>query len=211
MKSASRPGNHDAYLRDSWPSAISAWGEYMSGEALDTKPVPVRAPHRRYCGRRPAPVPCPTAPTLASDASSSRRPQLYRPHPEDARRRRLLPCGDDPPPATTWRPDTRARGLYGAKLFRKAIAENGAELILRGHTHKSSIFAIPGSHRATYPVIGVAAAGAAQSEDGGEDPGPLQPVQDRAPRHGLELHHARIWLSAPQHRYCAEAKPGESY
>ena len=60
-------------------------------------------------------------------------------------------------------------GLYGAKRFRQAVAENGAELVLHGHTHKSSIFAIPGL-TGDAPVIGVAAAGAAQSEDGGEDP-----------------------------------------
>jgi hypothetical protein len=60
-------------------------------------------------------------------------------------------------------------GLYGAKHFRAAVAAQGAELVLHGHTHKSSIFAIPGL-TGDVPVIGVAAAGSAQSEDGGEDP-----------------------------------------
>ena len=60
-------------------------------------------------------------------------------------------------------------GLRGSKLFRAAVAENGAELVLHGHTHKSTIYAIPGK-LGDVPVVGVAAAGAAQSEDGGEDP-----------------------------------------
>ena len=60
-------------------------------------------------------------------------------------------------------------GLHGAKRLRQVVAECGAELILHGHTHKSTIYAIPGL-TGDVPVIGVAAAGAAQSEDGGEDP-----------------------------------------
>ena len=60
-------------------------------------------------------------------------------------------------------------GLYGARDFRRVIAENGAELILHGHTHQSSIYAIPGPH-GDVPVVGVAAAGAAQNDSGGHDP-----------------------------------------
>ena len=60
-------------------------------------------------------------------------------------------------------------GLYGAKLFRKAVADHGAELILHGHTHQSSIYAIPGP-TGDVPVVGVAAAGAAQGDTGGHDP-----------------------------------------
>jgi 3',5'-cyclic AMP phosphodiesterase CpdA len=60
-------------------------------------------------------------------------------------------------------------GLYGARKFREVVAEHGAELILHGHTHQSSIFAIPGK-TGDVPVVGVAAAGAAQSERGGDDP-----------------------------------------
>ena len=49
------------------------------------------------------------------------------------------------------------------------FAEAGAELVLHGHTHKSSIYAIPGP-KGDVPVVGVAAAGAAQAETGGHDP-----------------------------------------
>jgi 3',5'-cyclic AMP phosphodiesterase CpdA len=52
-------------------------------------------------------------------------------------------------------------GLKGHKLFRQVIAEHGAELILHGHTHRSSIHSIPGKDREV-PVVGVAAASAAQ-------------------------------------------------
>ena len=60
-------------------------------------------------------------------------------------------------------------GLHGARNFRRAVAENGAELILHGHTHKSTIYAIPGPDH-DVPVVGVAAAGAAQGDTGKHDP-----------------------------------------
>lgn len=50
-------------------------------------------------------------------------------------------------------------GLWGSKLFRKVIREHGAEIILHGHTHRSSMHSIDGPD-AEVPVIGVAAAGA---------------------------------------------------
>ncbi len=43
-------------------------------------------------------------------------------------------------------------GLYGAKAFRRVVAEQGAELVLHGHTHQSSIYAIPGP-RGDVPVV----------------------------------------------------------
>lgn len=60
-------------------------------------------------------------------------------------------------------------GLWGARNFRRAVAEAGAELVLHGHTHKSTIYAIPGPH-GDVPVVGVAAAGTAQDDTGGHDP-----------------------------------------
>ncbi len=93
-------------------------------------------------------------------------------------------------------------GLYGAKLFRKVIAEHGAELILHGHTHKSSIYAIPGPH-GDVPVIGVAAASAAQGASDGHDPARYNLFNIQRLRHGLAVHAARIWLPAPLDRYSA--------
>src|SRR5205814_562890 len=60
-------------------------------------------------------------------------------------------------------------GLWGGKLFRDVIRGAGAEMILHGHTHRSTIHAIPGP-RADVPVIGVAAAGAAQGARATDDP-----------------------------------------
>ena len=161
------PGNHDAYVRPSFDFNNERWGAYMSGETLDA----AQFPFVRRIG------------DVAIIACSSAVPSgpffaLGRFEQDQADRlaRILKMLGE----AGYFRiimihhpPNLEARhprlGLYGAKLFRAAVATHGAELILHGHTHKSSIFAIPGL-TGDVPVVGVAAAGAAQSEDGGEDP-----------------------------------------
>jgi 3',5'-cyclic AMP phosphodiesterase CpdA len=161
------PGNHDAYLKPSFGYNNARWGEYMRGEALDE----AQFPFVRRVGDV-AIITCsssvPSAPTFAIGRFGKE---------QAARLGRILKLMGD---AGYFRvvlihhpPNLEARsfrlGLYGAKLFRDEIAKYGAELILHGHTHKSTIFAIPGL-KGDVPVIGVAAAGAAQSADGGEDP-----------------------------------------
>ncbi len=161
------PGNHDAYVKSSFGYNNRRWGAYMSGETVDA----AQFPFVRRIGDV-AIITCssavPSAPTLAigrfeqdqadrlarilrmlGDAGYFRVIMIHHPPNLEARHPRL--------------------GLYGAKLFRQAVAQHGAELVLHGHTHKSSIFAIPGN-TGDVPVIGVAAAAAAQAEDGGEDP-----------------------------------------
>ena len=161
------PGNHDAYVRPSFGYNNARWGEYMSGEAVDAN----QFPFVRRIGDV-AVIACssavPSAPMFAigrfeqdqadrlarilellGDAGYFRIIMIHHPPNLEARHPRL--------------------GLYGAKRFRDAVARHGAELVLHGHTHKSSIFAIPGL-TGDVPVVGVAAAGAAQSEAASEDP-----------------------------------------
>jgi 3',5'-cyclic AMP phosphodiesterase CpdA len=161
------PGNHDAYLRHSLDINNARWGAYMSGETLDDE----QFPFVRRLGDV-AIISCssavPTAPTLAygrfDQAQANRLARILK-MLGDAGYFRIILI-HHPPNLEARHPRL---GLYGAKLFRKTVAEQGAELILHGHTHKSSIFAIPGV-AGDVPVIGVAAAGAAQAEDGGVDP-----------------------------------------
>jgi 3',5'-cyclic AMP phosphodiesterase CpdA len=161
------PGNHDAYLSTSLAYNNARWGQYMSGETVDA----AQFPFVRRVGEV-AIISCssavPSGPAFAigrfeqdqadrlarilkmmGEAGYFRVVMIHHPPNLEARHVRL--------------------GLYGAKHFRAAVAAQGAELVLHGHTHKSSIFAIPGL-TGDVPVIGVAAAGSAQSEDGGEDP-----------------------------------------
>ena len=50
-------------------------------------------------------------------------------------------------------------GLGGADLFRHAIADAGAELVLHGHLHRTEIGALPGP-KGDVPLLGIAAASA---------------------------------------------------
>lgn len=162
------PGNHDAYLKPSLGHNSARWGGYMQGESIGG----AQFPFLRRVGNELAVISCSSSVPSAIGFAIGRFEQ------DQANRlaRMLKLMGD----AGYFRvvlihhpPNLEARhprlGLYGAKLFRQVIAEHGAELILHGHTHRSTIFAIPGPE-GDVPVIGVAAAGAAQAEDGGEDP-----------------------------------------
>ena len=161
------PGNHDAYVRPSFGYNNARWGDYMSGEALDAAQFPfvrrigdvalivcssaVPSPPFFAIGRFEQDQADRLARILEllGDAGYFRIIMIHHPPNLEARHPRL--------------------GLYGAKRFRDAVARHGAELVLHGHTHKSSIFAIPGL-TGDVPVVGVAAAGAAQSEAASEDP-----------------------------------------
>jgi len=161
------PGNHDSYVKPTFEFNSERWGDYMRGETMGAE----QFPFVRRVGDV-AIISCtssvPSAPFMAigrfeqdqadrlgrvlklmGEAGYFRVVLIHHPPNLEARHPRL--------------------GLYGAKRFRQVVAEHGAELVLHGHTHKSTIFAIPGK-AGDVPVIGVAAAGAAQREDGGEDP-----------------------------------------
>ncbi len=161
------PGNHDSYVKDSFYWNDARWGDYMRGEAVDA----AQFPFVRRIGEV-AVISC------SSSVVSGPGLAIGRFEPDQAERlgRILRLMGDagyfrviliHHPPNVELR--SARLGLRGAKLFREQVAAHGAELILHGHTHKSSIFAIPGL-TGDVPVVGVAAAGAAQGEDGGADP-----------------------------------------
>ena len=161
------PGNHDAYLKETFGYNSARWGEYMRGETIDT----AQFPFVRRVGDL-AIITCssaaPSAPFFAigrfEQDQADRLGRILKLMGEGGYFRVVL---------IHHPPNLEARharlGLRGAKLFRDQIAQHGAELILHGHTHKSTIYAVPGLN-GDVPVVGVAAAGAAQSEDGGEDP-----------------------------------------
>ena len=161
------PGNHDAYIRGQLEKALKRWGGYATGERLGAEPFPFV----RRVGEV-AVISCssavPTGPWIAAGRFDVAQAERLR------RCLQLLGEGGyfrvvlihHPPNQELFKPRL---GLYGARLFRQAVAEAGAELVLHGHTHQSSIYAIPGP-AGDVPVVGVAAAGAAPAETGGHDP-----------------------------------------
>jgi len=161
------PGNHDAYLPGTLARACASWQGYISGETMDDGIFPFV--------RRIGEV------AVVSCSSAIATPPFFSAGDFDpgqagrlARMLRLLGDADyfrvvmihHPPTveAENWR-----TGLRGAKLFRDVVAEAGAEIVLHGHTHRSTIHAIPG-RSGDVPVIGVAAAGTAQSPEPSDDP-----------------------------------------
>ena len=161
------PGNHDAYLRDTLRRAYAVWGGYMTGETLDGQPFP----YVRRVGNI-AVIACSSAvatpPWVAAghfDAGQARRLSTFL---EQLGREALFRVVliHHPPTIEDW---GYRKGLWGGERFRKVVAEAGAELVLHGHTHRSTRRSIPGPNGAI-PVIGVAAAGTAIIDDNHGDP-----------------------------------------
>lgn len=161
------PGNHDAYVKGALDKALMAYGPYMSGETLDGNPFPfvrrignvaliclssaIATPPFVAAGKLGADQIARMAKLLhlLGEAGYFRVVLIHHPPSEDLAA-------------------SRRKGLWDAADFRKAVAEHGAELILHGHYHISSVNAIAGPEREV-PVIGVAAASAAP--EGHDAPG----------------------------------------
>jgi hypothetical protein len=98
-----------------------------------------------------ATAPCPPCPGWPRAASIASRPPGSR-NASTARRRRLFPRRHDPPSAEPGSRRIRAMACTARAISAAAVADAGAELILHGHSHKSTIYAIPGKDRmATCP------------------------------------------------------------
>jgi len=153
------PGNHDAYVPGALSEAQACWGPYLQGETLEGQAFPFV---RRI--DEVAIISCSSAVPMPPFVAAGRFDDK-----QAARLARMLKLLGDagyfrvvlihhPPNAELQHPSF---GLRGHRLFRQAVATHGAEMILHGHTHRSSIHHIPGKTKEV-PVIGVAAASAAQ-------------------------------------------------
>ena len=149
------PGNHDAYLPGAIRRFTEAWAPWMSGDDGDKAGFPfvrVREPVA-LIGVSSAVA---TAPLMATgrigetqaDALAETLDALGR---DDLFRVVLI---HHPPIAgsTPWH-----KRLIGGSLFRGAVASGGAELVLHGHNHVTSVAAIPGRD-GPIPVVGATSA-----------------------------------------------------
>ena len=161
------PGNHDAYVPGQLEKALERWDGYVLGETIDEN----QFPFVRRVGEV-AVIVCnsavPTLPWMASgyfDAGQQTRLTRCLQLLGDAGYFRVIMI-HHPPNQEAGHPRF---GLHGARRFREAVAKAGAELVLHGHSHRSTIYAIPGRDH-DVPVVGVAAAGTAQADSGTHDP-----------------------------------------
>ena len=161
------PGNHDAYLSGAIPGFEAAWRSFMTGD--DDAGGPVRFPFVRRRG----PVAIVGVSTAIATAPLMATGRIRRDQAA-ALAARLADLGREglfrvvlihhPPVAgsTHWH-----RRLIGARYFREAVAEAGAELVLHGHNHRTTIASLAGAD-GPVPVVGVASA---SQHPHGDEPG----------------------------------------
>lgn len=161
------PGNHDAYVRGALAEAKEQWGPYMRGETLNgsTFPYVRRLGDVAVIGCNSA---APMPPFVAAgevDADQLERLGRILHLLGEAGYFRVVLIHHPPAGPKAF---VRRRGLRGAKAFQKTIAEHGAELVLHGHLHEATVNAIRTEAGVEIPVIGVAAAAAAQGHNGSQ-------------------------------------------
>lgn len=153
------PGNHDAYVPGALAHARNIYGPYMAGETLGKD----HFPFVRRIGDV-AIISCssaiPTPPFVSAgyfDKPQAERLDKILEMMKKAGYFRVLMIHH--PPNRDAGTNSQSR-LYGSRRFKKIIAKQGAELILHGHTHNSTIGTLTGPD-VPVPLVGVAAASSA--------------------------------------------------
>jgi len=158
------PGNHDAYVREAWGKPVAQWTEYMVSDGVSSPDpmVPLGLfPTVRIRGAFAligVSTARPSLPLLA--VGSIGRTQLGRLEKvlETTGRQdlyRIVLIHHPPVPGTvTWH-----RRLTDGAAFRAILARQGAELVLHGHTHRTTMQRLKTPAGAA-PVIGVPSASA---------------------------------------------------
>jgi 3',5'-cyclic AMP phosphodiesterase CpdA len=165
------PGNHDIYQRLQHDAGIARWGDYMrsdldaaavAGKALLRAAAPGETPHFPFL-RRVGPVALigvnsavPRPPLIAAGrVGPTQRASLAQLLAAAARHSlfRLVLIHHPPLPGQA----QRWRALSDAPEFADLLAACGAELVIHGHNHRSTVVYFGGGGR-RIPVVGVAAA-----------------------------------------------------
>lgn len=151
------PGNHDAYIPGAVEAGNRAYGAYAKGETLDNAPYPFV----RRIGE---------VAIIACSSAVATPPFLSTGRFGNAQAERLGKCLDVLKEAGFFRivlihhpplKDAPVRQrLYGTGRFNNVIVKHGAEMVLHGHTHMSTLNTIEGGEKPV-PLIGVTAAAAA--------------------------------------------------
>ncbi len=149
------PGNHDAYLRRSVERYSATWLPYANGDHPNPTmafPFVRRRGPLALIGLSTAVA---TGPFMATGFMDTRQAEAFEAALEETGREGLcrVVLIHHPPLAslTTW-----PRRLIHASLVQAAVAKHGAELILHGHNHRTSIARMDGPN-GPVPVVGAAA------------------------------------------------------
>jgi len=152
------PGNHDAYVPSGMADATQSWGDYMKGETEDDAQFPFWRQDGCVavigCSSAIATPPFFAHGQFEEDQASRLKTILEKTKQLGLYRIVMIHHPPHEDVKQIWR-----RGLEGRELFVDVIKQNGAELVLHGHLHRSMIHTIDGPLGST-PVIGVASAAA---------------------------------------------------
>lgn len=152
------PGNHDAYVRGSLEGLLAECAPWTKGD----DGIAARFPYIRrrgriaYVGLSSA---IPTRPFIAAGKCGKAQLRVTEMLLADLGREGLfrVVMVHHPPHAAG---GDAARGLKDHRAFEAMIARVGAELVIHGHNHVSSIDRLPGPNGARVPVVGAPSASA---------------------------------------------------
>jgi 3',5'-cyclic AMP phosphodiesterase CpdA len=156
------PGNHDCYVRAAAGHAARDWGDYMRGDGGETFPFVRRRGPVALIGLSSAVPTLPLAATgrIGKDQLARLGDVLAALKREEAFR--VLLIHHPPIPGVN-----RFRRLTDAPELREVLRKHGAELVLHGHPHESTLIWISGP-REGIPCVG--APSASGSPDHHDDP-----------------------------------------
>ena len=164
------PGNHDAYTRIAWRDSMAHWREFMTSDsdANTEENGAVEFPFVRIRGNVAVvgvSTALPTLPFLATGEIGAKQMAALEGTLMSLGERglfRVVLVHHPPVPGVS---KTRKR-LVDADAFSQTIAKAGAELILHGHTHRSSVLELdaPGGR---VPVVGITSASANENQGPG--------------------------------------------
>jgi 3',5'-cyclic AMP phosphodiesterase CpdA len=158
------PGNHDAYVRAALAHSHTHWSHYFAGDAssLDTTNAFPYLRRRGPVAIVGVSTALPTGPFMATGriggAQLARLDRMLADLPQDVFRAVLL---HHPPVA---RPHDRLKRLIDAGAFREVLQRRGAELVLFGHIHVTTVTWLDGPARAI-PAVSIASASATQDSE----------------------------------------------
>jgi 3',5'-cyclic AMP phosphodiesterase CpdA len=159
------PGNHDALVPVPWADGIGRWKDWMGdlapGGGQEAFPFVKRVGDVALVGLSSA---MPTAPFLAGgrigEAQLARLEQLLQRLEAEGLFRVVLLHHPLTEGAVR-----RRKALWDRDRLRQVLARAGAELVLHGHSHESTLESVPGP-RGPIPVVAAPSASAAPDDKG---------------------------------------------
>ncbi len=157
------PGNHDVYIRGAEQKPAEYWNDYMRGDdGLQRFPFIRR---RSSVALIALSTGLPTAPLLATGCLGNRQLSRFADALDQTRGMFRVVLIHHPPVSPLRQ---FLRRLTDAAGLRGVLAAKGAELLLHGHSHRSSLLWLEGPGDSKVPAIGVPSA-SASAPHGGED------------------------------------------